>query len=147
MRILYVGFKGMNNTSSRLVSAMAGDRLLLTNSFSGIKRDIDALDRTYDAVLMFGIDKTLSASVRIEKRAEISGEVLKTKLSADLVSAKLRSNGIGCVISEEPTHYLCNEAYFRMLQKTDGKAIFIHIPGIRHMTDDLMKGITRSLGE
>ena len=42
MRILYVGFKGKNNTSFQLVSALDGERLFLTNSFSGIERDIEA---------------------------------------------------------------------------------------------------------
>ena len=147
MRTLYVGFKGKNNTSFQLVSALDGERLFLTNSPAGVERDVETVEPVYDAVIMFGLDKDLSGCIRIEKRAELQGNVLSTELSANQMADSFRYNGINCEISERPTHYLCNDAYFRMLQKTEGKAIFIHIPGIRHMTDELMTRITRSLGE
>ena len=147
MRTLYVGFKGKNNTSFQLVSALDGERLFLTNSPSGVERDIEAVEPVYDAVIMFGLDKDLSGCVRIEKKAALQGKVLRTELSANQMADSFEYNGINYEISEIPTHYLCNNAYFRMLQKTEGKAIFIHIPGPRHMTDDLMAGIARSLGE
>ena len=147
MRILYVGFKGKNNTSFQLVSALAGEHLFLTNSFAGVERDIDALNTDYDAVIMFGLDKTLSNTVRIEKNAVLYGDTLSTVLSTDRMAERFMKNGISCEISERPTHYLCNDAYYRMLRKTNGKAIFVHIPGGRYMTDELMAGIIRSLGE
>ena len=147
MRILYVGFKGKNNTSFQLVSALDGERLFLTNSFSGIERDIEALSTDYDAVIMFGLDKSLSDAVRIEKMAALHGDTLSTVLSADRMAERFMKNGISCEISERPTHYLCNDAYHRMLQKTDGRTIFVHIPGSRFMTDELMASIIRSLGE
>ena len=147
MRILYVGFKGMHNTSYQLVSSFPGDHLYLTNSFSGLARDIDALEKDYDVVIMFGIDRSLSTSLRVERCARLHGETLETMLYADQLARGLRENGIRCEISDTPTHYLCNDAYFRMLQKTDGKAIFIHIPGSRCMTQELMAGILKTLGE
>ena len=147
MKILYVGFKGAHNTSYQLVSSFPGEHLFLTNSFSGLARDIDAMAKDYDAVIMFGIDKSLSTSLRVERCAEIHGELLTTKLYADQLARGFRENGIPCDISDTPTHYLCNDAYFRMLQKTNGKAIFIHIPGARCMTRELMAGILKTLGE
>ena len=147
MRILYVGFKGKNNISFQLVSALDGERLFLTNSFSGVERDIDALSTDYDAVIMFGLDKSLSDAVRIEKSAALHGDTLSTLLSTDRMAERFMKNGISCEISERPTHYLCNDAYFRMLRKTNGKAMFVHIPGSRYMTDELMAGIVKSLGE
>lgn len=54
---------------------------LLTNSFDGIKKDIELLDE----------------------------------------------------ISNSPTHYLCNEAYWYLLQKFKGNVILIHIPSIKNM--------------
>jgi len=147
MRILYVGFKGKNNTSFQLVSALDGECLFLTNSFSGAERDIEALRTEYDAIIMFGSDKSLSNAVRIEKTAALHGDTRKTVLSADQMAERFIKNGISCEISEKPTQYLCNDAYYRMLQKTDGKTIFIHIPGSRYMTDELMASIIRSLGE
>ena len=147
MRILYVGFKGKNNTSFQLVSALDGERLFLTNSFSGIERDIEAMNAEYDAVIMFGLDKTLSNAVRIENQAALHGDTLSTVLPTFQMVARFVKNGINCEISERPTHYLCNDAYYRMLQKTDRRAIFVHIPGSRYMTDELMASIIRSLGE
>jgi hypothetical protein len=37
-KILYVGFKGKNNSSFKLVDSMKGDHLFLTNSFEGVYR-------------------------------------------------------------------------------------------------------------
>ena len=147
MRILYVGFKGKNNTSFQLVSALNGERLFLTNSFSGVERDIEALNTDYDSVIMFGLDNSLSDAVRIEKMSALHSDTLSTVLSTDQMAERFIKNGINCEISERPTHYLCNDAYYRMLQKTDRRAIFVHIPGSRYMTDELMASIIRSLGE
>ena len=147
MKVLYVGFKGAHNTSYQLVSSFPGEHLYLTNSFSGLARDIDALKTDYDAVIMFGIDKSLSTSLRVERCARIDGEMLETKLYADQLASGFRENGVPCDTSDTPTQYLCNAAYFRMLQKTNGKAVFVHIPGSRYMTQELMTGILKSLGE
>ena len=147
MRTLYVGFKGKNNTSFQLVSALDGERLLLTNSCVWVERDIGTIESVYDAVIMFGLDKNLSGSVRVEKRAELQGNTLSTECAVDQIAEAFNRNGVNCEISERPTHYLCNDAYYRMLQKANGKAIFIHIPGSRYMTEELMASIVRSLGE
>ena len=41
MKILYTGFKGKNNASCQLVELInANDKVLLTNSFEGIKKDL-----------------------------------------------------------------------------------------------------------
>lgn len=40
MRVLYTGFKGKNNSSYQLVSNISGEKLFLTNSFEGLKKDI-----------------------------------------------------------------------------------------------------------
>ena len=121
--------------------------MYLTNSFSGLARDIDALEEDYDAVIMFGVDKLLSTSLRVERCAELRGEILETKLYADQLARGFRENGIHCDVSDTPTHYLCNAAYFKMLRKTNGKAIFVHIPGSKYMTQELMAGILKTLGE
>ena len=147
MRILYIGFKGKNNTTFRLVSALDGERLFLTNSCSGVERDIETMNADYDAAIMFGLDKTLSNTIRIEKRATLHGDTLSTVLATAQMAERFVKNGINCEISERPTHYLCNDAYYRMLRKTNGKAMFVHIPGSRYMTDELMSGIVKSLGE
>jgi hypothetical protein len=39
-RILFVGFKGKNNASGKLVELISHEHLLLTNSFGGLQKDI-----------------------------------------------------------------------------------------------------------
>ena len=70
-----------------------------------------------------------------------------TVLPTSQMVERFVKNGINCEISERTTHYLCNDAYYRMLRKTNGKAMSVHIPGSRYMTDELMAGIVKSLGE
>ena len=131
-KILFTGFKGKNNSSATLAERSGGEYLLLTNSFAGLKKDIDQIKEKYGLVIMFGIDKTLSSSVRIEKSAMKDG--MKTSSGKDLEKVKesLRSNGIEAKISDNPKNCLCNEAYWHVLQKFSGRAVFIHIPTIKH---------------
>lgn len=67
---LYVGFKGKNNASSVLVKSISRNSYLLTNSFEGLKKDIELLDESYDCIIFFGIDKQLKDTVRIEQVAK-----------------------------------------------------------------------------
>ena len=62
-RKLYIGFKGKNNTSCILVQSISKNHYLLTNSFGGLKKDIELLGDSYDCIIMFGIDKNLRNSV------------------------------------------------------------------------------------
>ena len=119
---------------------------LLTNSFEGVKRDIEAIEGNYDFVIMFGCDKSLKSCVRIERFAEKDGIKFETNLDLELLSKRLGEGGIENVISEIPTHYLCNEAYWYALQKFEGKASFIHIPTIKN-ADESFLSKTKSVFE
>ncbi len=70
IREAYIGFKGQNNSSSILVNALSQQHYLLTNSFDGLRKDIDKLHAEYDVVYFFGVDKNLTNSFRIEQCAE-----------------------------------------------------------------------------
>ena len=54
MKILYTGFKGKNNASCQLVEQInPSEKLLLTNSFGGIKRDLDSIPlESYELIIM-----------------------------------------------------------------------------------------------
>ena len=106
--VLFVGFKGKNNTSSVLVEQLSVDHLLLTNSFGGLKKDIDSISGQYDYVIMFGVDKTLTSKVRIEKSASVAGEKLISSLNMERLATSLNTTGIPAVISDNYTTYLCN---------------------------------------
>ena len=144
---LFAGFKGKNNTSSLLVEELPLDHLLLTNSFTGLKKDIDSISREYDQVIMFGVDKTLTSMVRIEKYAVKEGIKCASKLDLEKTAESINAAGVQSVISERPTAYLCNEAYWHALNKFSGRAVFIHVPTIKHMDKHLAEAIKLAFWE
>ena len=44
-------------------------------------------------------------------------------------------NNIRYCVSDIPTNYLCNEAFFCMLRKMSCPVLFVHIPGLSHMSE------------
>jgi len=111
---------------------------LLTNSFEGVKGDIGAIEGSYDFVIMFGCDKSLKDCARLERSAEKDGVKCETCLDVKLLSETLARNGVENVISETPTQYLCNEAYWYALQKFEGKAVFVHIPTLKNIDESFI---------
>lgn len=108
MRKLYTAFKGKNNTS---FSRIAGQKMFLTNSFPALEREISALTGCFDAVIMFGADKSLRDCVRIECTATLKGEQIVTDYPATALAQKYREAGIRCCISKQARKSLCNAAY------------------------------------
>ena len=137
--ILFTGFKGRNNSSSLLAEQLSSEHLLLTNSFTGLKKDIESIDKEYDLVVMFGVDTTLTSTVRIEKAASLDGIKRVSSLDLGWIVDALNSAGLSTVISDTPTAYLCNAAYYHMLNKFSGKAVFIHVPPVRYVDDDFIR--------
>ncbi len=140
-KVLFVGFKGKNNSSGILAESISSEHLLLTNSFAGLKRDIDSVSGEYDRIVMFGVDKNLTSNVRIEKTASLNGEKRISRLNLKKISDTLNSVGIRSVISDNPTAYLCNEAYWHLLDKYSGRAVLIHIPTIKYADVAFMEKI------
>ena len=143
---LYIGFKGKNNMSSTIVECLSDSPCLLTNSFGGVKRDIECLADHYDSVLMFGVDKYLKNSVRIERVAEREGSRLCSDLALEDISNRLEAVGLVNYISDTPSQYLCNEAYWFSLQKYKGKVVFIHIPTTKNLSTDFLEKMKVALG-
>ncbi|MCR4625186.1 MAG: hypothetical protein K5795_04335 [Lachnospiraceae bacterium] len=137
--ILFVGFKGKNNISGMLAEQLSSEHLLLTNSFGGLKKDVDSISKEYDHVIMFGIDKTLVSKVRIENAALVAGEKRVSGLNTERIAESLNAAGISTVISDDPTAYLCNEAYWHVLKKFSGRAVFIHIPTLKHVDESFFE--------
>ena len=143
--ILYTGFRGDRNASGLLAQQLAQDCCLLTNSFSGLKRDIDAIDRVFDYAVMFGVDKELTDSIRIERSAEKDGVRYSSSLDLEGFAESFRTAGLAAVVSDTPTSWLCNEAYWHMLRKYDGRAVFIHIPTARNVDGMFVQRIRQAL--
>ena len=101
--ILYTGFKGKNNSSSLLAEHLSPEHLLLTNSYTGLKRDIDSIDKEYDLVVMFGVDTTLTSTVRIENVASLDDKTVSSTLDLGEIANSLNTAGISAVISDIPT--------------------------------------------
>ena len=129
---LYIGFKGKNNSSEILVNSLPGQHFFLTNSYAGLIRDIDKLSTDYDEVYLFGADKNLSDSFRIEQYAEKDDTKVATILDLYAIIERISASGIKSSISQTATHYLCNEAYWHLLEKYRRRAVLIHIPTIKH---------------
>lgn len=147
MKILYTGFKGKNNSSYQLIQSIQGNKLLLTNSFEGLRRDIENIDLFYDLAIMFGLDKTLKNRVRIECVAEYGGVRLVTDVDVERVKDMFFRFGITCDIAATPSKYLCNAAFWHMLRKNNGNAVFIHIPTAKNMDGDMWNKLTKCIGE
>ena len=130
--MLFIGFKGKNNSSCMLVKGLSDNPFLLTNSFEGLRKDIESLKDVPDTAVMFGADKTLSAGVRIERSAAINGEKIVSNLKLEAIAKAIKKAGAEAEISDNPTAYLCNEAYGLILKRFSGRAVFIHIPTVKY---------------
>lgn len=145
MSLLYVAFKGNGNSGNKIVRSLSGDKVFLTNSYIGLKKDIDNINSTYDLVYMFGLDKELQGNIRIDCVAGRGDEYLCSDLDFNSIAAKLNKNGIVTNISNLPTHYLCNEAYWYMLRKFNGHVVFFHVPSIKYITEDFIEKVRTAL--
>lgn len=136
MKILYTGFKGKNNASCQLVELInANDKVLLTNSFEGIKKDLAKISlESYDLIIMFGINKNIKDKLIIEINSNLNLEYLNTKVNYDELKSMISDNDIEVDLNFKPTKYLCNYAYHNALLRNKN-SIFIHIPGISKITD------------
>ena len=141
---LFLGFKGKNNTSCMLAEQLSPKHLLLTNSFTGLKKDIDSISGEYNQIVMFGVDKELSTAVRIERVAAKNGIKFFSKLDLEKLAEAINCAGIPTIISEKPTAYLCNEAYWNILEKFNGRAVFIHVPTIKHVDESFAQTMKKA---
>ena len=141
MSTLYVAFKGNGNSANKIVRSISGEKLFLTNSYNGLKKDIDNINGTYDLVYMFGLDKRLKGNVRIDCVAQRGDVRLYSDVDFNSIAMNLSQNGIITNIGNTPTHYLCNEAYWYMLRKFNCHVIFFHVPSIKYITENFIEKI------
>lgn len=138
MNVLYAGFRGERNSSFRLVSRLPGERCFLTNSFPGLERDIARIRDEYGAVYLFGLDKTLRESVRIEPCAAGEDGVLYTTADLSALARRLDRWNIPCSTAARPTRYLCNRAYYRLLEQMSCPVVLLHIPSQKNLSQELL---------
>ena len=143
MKILFTAFKGIHNTSFQLVDQTAANYILLTNSFQGVEKDIASIGSDDSIVYMFGVDKKLIDKVRIETCATYNDETVCTDFDVYYLETMLRSVGVSYTISDKPTRFLCNAAYYYMLKKNPN-TVFIHIPSLKGMSIELMDKLIKT---
>lgn len=139
--VLFTGFKGANNSSCQLVNLMQGDKVLLTNSFGGILRDIDTLSTNYNRVIMFGLDKTLKDTIRFEKAAQQERDIIYSTLDLSKYVEAAKQNNLYYTLSDKPTAYLCNYAYYCMMKKMRCPVLLAHIPTAKNMSEGFMQKV------
>ena len=142
---LLFGFKGKKNLSGVMMKELGQDYCLLTNSFGGVKRDIDAVEGAYDSAVLFGVDKNLGGAVRIEGTAEKDGVRCSSVLDLEEIADGFRKAGLEAAVSGNPTAYLCNEAYWHLLRKFGGRAVLIHIPTMKNADETFAKKVRQAL--
>lgn len=106
MAVLYDAFKGEGNSSNKIVRNLSGDTLFLTNSYDGLRRDIESVAGTYDLIYMFGVDKTLKGTIRIEQVAQKGDVCLYSNMDLNCIVRKLNENGIPANASNTPNPYV-----------------------------------------
>lgn|GEM_PF-4350844 len=99
---LSVAFKGIGNSSNKLVSTLNGDKVFLTNSYGGLQRDIAEIRQNYNVVYMFGLDKKLKGTIRIERSAIRDNEIISSELDIDAFVRALNDTGIIAKIGTHP---------------------------------------------
>ena len=146
MHKLYMGFKGSGNISGILARALSEDAVLLTNSFAGVKKDIEAIEESPETVYIYGLDKELRHEIKIETTAERSGIRLGSRLDIERMADSFVEAGIMNRISDAPTCYLCNEAYWYALERFQGRAVFIHVPPKRYEGEAFIARMKEAIG-
>ena len=145
MSTLYVAFKGNGNSSNKIVRSLSGDKLYLTNSYNGLKNDIDNIKGEYDLIYMFGLDKRLKGNIRIESVAKKDDVYLYSNMDLKKIAMNLNKYGINTTIGNMPIQSLCNEAYWYMLRKYNCHVVFFHVPSIKYITDIFIEKVKKVL--
>ena len=107
---------------------------LLSKERTGLEKTVEVY-KEYKKVVMFGVDKKLSECIRFESVAQKDGQVIHTSFDMAPYIHLAAENNIRYCASDIPTKYLCNEAYFCMLRKMSCPVLFVHIPGLAHMSE------------
>lgn len=83
--------------------------------------------------------------IRIDSVAAKDGVWLCSDIDVDAIMRKLNENGIVVSIGTTPTKYLCNEAYWYMLNKYDKRVVFFHIPSIGYITEEYIEKVKNAI--
>ena len=146
MKVLVTGFCGNDNPSNILVSNIEkGESLIFLNSFPAIDRFLSTVDLSqFQVILMFGVRNNLKTKAHFETCAALNGERLMTSVNFIKMREDFLSEGISTIVNENPTNFLCNYAYFRVLQKNKN-AIFIHLPPTKYIDLDKYKKAVKKI--
>ena len=135
MKILFTCFNGFNNTSKVIIDKINNDKLLFNNSYKEIDNQLVNINvEDYELIIMLGLRNNLKRSIRLEVNSLLNDELVTTNISYCNVKKYFNDNGISCIVNDKPTNYLCNYAYYKVLQKNKN-TIFIHVPKLKNIKD------------
>ena len=122
---------------------------ILKVSYQAVEEFFSALDNGMGPFLLFGLagkrsgislerfafNETKETLKDVDGKIPPSQEVLKggeaiaaTSFSLEEIESILKKEGIPTRVSTDPGRYLCNYAYYLALKKSNGKALFVHLP-------------------
>ena len=138
MTTLFVGFKGINNSSRLVLSKLnAVNKLYLENNKIALCQQISNIltKNTYDRIIMLGQKPLLKNKVSLELKAYKENQEIETNYSLTNLYDTLKNHNIIFKVSFNPGTSFCNCAYFHTLSliknmKLNTETIFIHIPYI-----------------
>lgn len=135
-KVLCLGFNGKNNASYVLVDKLTNkhyDKKYLTNSFDKSVEEFNKIEKEYDRIIIFGVNKDLKNEIVIEKKAKVNKEI-ETQIDVEEIKERLENNKIRVRINDKATNYLCNNIYYNALLKNKN-AFLVHIPGLTKIED------------
>ena len=62
---------------------------------------------------------------------------MQRNFDTEKIKRYFEKRNIKCTVSNTSTKYLCNAAYYDMLQKNFRNVLFIHIPTLKNLGQDL----------
>ncbi len=144
MKVLYVAFKGILNSSKILldnINVNCQDKLYLNNNFKISETQLENKIRNndYDLIISFGWCPLDYNYVKIEKAGTAKdGTKLYTNYDIDDLEHSFIKNNYNVLISEDAGDYLCNNIYYHGLKYIKDnnlkcRMIFIHIPKLKNI--------------
>lgn len=135
MKVLFTGFHGYRNTSKVILDKLNNDKIIFKNNYNEIDKSLNNVKiEDYDLIIMLGVRNNLKKSIRLEVNSFLENKLLMSTLDCNKMKNYFKNNNVSCLINNKPTNYLCNYAYFKVLERKN-KTIFIHLPELKNIVD------------
>ena len=136
MKILFAGFKDLDNTSKLLLDKINNkNKVYLENDKQKSCSQIEnvLMQQSFDYIILMGQKPVIKDKINIELEAHNGEEKLITNFDVNYLTNKLNNANITYSLSKNPGTSFCNNIYFFTLNflsqnKREEKCIFLHLP-------------------